>query len=119
MNTRVLPREEWDRLSVNGLGSILPDFRDEDVMPVVVEENGEILATGMVVRVVHFECLWIKPGSHAGVVRSLMKALWSVGKSWGKLAFAQSCRTNVLDILKRLKGKQLQVDTYILPLEVS
>lgn len=117
MIARVLPRDEWDRLSVNGLPSILPDFRDEDVIPVVVEDSGEIVATGMAVRVVHFESLWIKPGSHAGVVRSLMRLLWTVGKSWGRLAIAQSCRPKVTSILRRLRGKQLEVETYILPLE--
>jgi hypothetical protein len=120
MIARVLPESEWHRLEVTGLGNILPDFRPEDVRPVVVEKDGEIVATGMVIRTVHFECLWVKPGSHAGIVRALMRALWSVGKQWGKLAIAQSCRPNVTAILSRMKGNHpLKAETFVLPLEIS
>jgi hypothetical protein len=118
VSARMLPKEEWHKLEVNGLGSILPDFHDKDVFPVVVEQDGEIVATAMAVRMVHFECLWVKPGSNAGVVRALMRMLYSVGSFFGKVALAQSSRDNVLRILSRLKGSQpLKAETFVLPLE--
>lgn len=119
MIARVLPREEWDRLSVNGLVPIFPDFRDEDSKPVVVEKDGEIVASCVVVRTVHLESLWVKPGSGAGTIRNLMRKTTETARRWGRLAFAQSCRENVRDILNRLGCKKLSVETYLLPLEAE
>ena len=117
MHSRILPPEEYGRLSVTGLHPILSDFRPEDMRVVVIEQNGEILATTTVVRTVHLESLWVKPGSGAGVIRQLLRKVVDVGLQWGRIAFAQSCRENVRNILGRLSGKKLDVETYILPLE--
>lgn len=117
MNARILPREEWSKLAVTGLHSLLPDFREEDCKPIVIEENGEIVGTITVLRTVHLESIWIRPGSRAGVTRSLIREAIKEARKWGRIALAQSCRENVISILRRMKTRRLDVETYILPLE--
>ena len=118
MRSRILPREEWDRLEVTKLTPIFPDFRPEDTEVVVVEEDGEIIASAIVLRVVHLESLWISPkktNSMAG--KHLWRGVVESAKKWaGPIAMAQTGVNKVCRILEKLGGVKLPADSYVVPL---
>lgn len=115
MMARILPREEWPRLAVTGLVPIFPDFPPEDVKAVVVEEDGQIVAATVVVRVVHLESLWIKEEAGAGVSRALIRAVVDASKEWApRIVMAQTRFEDVSKMLARLGGAFLPVDSFVL-----
>lgn len=115
MNVRVLPVEEWGKLEVTGLPSIASDFDPGALVPLVVEEGGEIVATTTLVPVVHLESLWIREDKrNAAVVRQLMNGISGMCKESGvRVVMAQTNRENVEMILARM-GRFLPVSSYVL-----
>jgi hypothetical protein len=118
MMARILPVEEWERLSVTGLVPIFPDFPPEDVVVVVVEQDGEIVASTTLVRVVHLESLWIKEEAGAGVSRALIRGIVDASKEWApRVVMAQTRHQNVSEILTKLGGAFLPVESYVLRID--
>ena len=118
MNARILRPDEWDKLepaSVKLAGTVRP----ECVAPVVVERDGEIVAALLVLRVPHFEGLWIKPEfrGNAGVFRALLRLAYAVARQWSKgWAFAGAADDKMRGILPRLKANKVEADTWCVPL---
>ena len=119
MKARILPREEWSRLDT-GFPAIGTTLRPDDSQVIVVEdESGKIVASVGTFRVTHFEGLWIAPEhrGNAGVARSLMKECVAAARKWtDEWVWGSSGTDHMDDILKRLGGKKMPVDTYIVPL---
>lgn len=120
MNSRILPRSEWAKLDVKGSDSIGTTVPPAESHVVVVEEAGEILATVTVVRIVHFEDLWINPKykGNPGMIRSLLNRAKSVAKLWtDKWVWGASETDQMTDYLKRFGGVQIGVQSFIIPIE--
>lgn len=121
MKARVLPPEEWVRITMRELQPPLwPSMNPDDVEIVVVEDDGEIVATMSLLRVVHMESVWIDPRwrGNAGVVRRLLGATIGPIKQWARSWFvANAADDSVRDILRRLGGIELPIDTYMMHIE--
>ena len=90
MNARILPPEEWDKLSVTGLLTIGQTVRPEDIQIVVVEDGERIVSTMAVLRVTHFESLWIDP-EYADIARGSVRAVViGAGRAIGSAARASA-----------------------------
>lgn len=118
MRARVLPREEWGRLEVTKLPQIGPQMRPEDVQIVVVEAGDRIISTMAVLRVTHFESLWIDPEyrGNPGMARHLIKEALSAGRKWSDWAWGASDTEHMTDIIERIGGVPLPVNSFIIPL---
>ena len=117
MNARILRPDEWGKLNAASLdlaGTVRPDC----VAPVVVERDGEIVAAVLVLRIPHFEGLWIKPEhrGNAGVFRALIRLAYAVARQWSKgWVYAGATDDRMSGILPRLRGKKVEMDTWIVP----
>jgi len=76
MTSRILPSEEWPRLAGTEAESVWPHFDPARVQVLVVEQDGAIVGTWVLMNVLHAECLWIAP-SHRGLA-SVARRLWTL-----------------------------------------
>lgn len=118
--TRILPTNEWPRLAGSDVGEALPYHRPEDVQIVVVEDEGTIVGTWAVLRVVQLEGVWIEPSyrKHGAVAKRLMdRALAEARALAPAFAFTGSQTPEVAALLeKHLGAKRLPMDPYVIPL---
>lgn len=105
---------------MTGFPPIGTTLRPEDSQVIVVEEDGKIIASVGTFRVTHFESLWIAPEhrGNAGLGRRLMKECFSAAKKWtDKWVWGCSGTDHMNDILVRMGGRKMPVDTFIVPLD--
>jgi hypothetical protein len=117
VKARVLPKEEWGKLSVTGIAPIETTLRPEDVQIVVVEDGDRIVASMGTFRVTHFEGLWIDPEyrGNAGLGRRLMKAGIQAAKKWtDRWVWGASDTHHMNDIIRRVGGVKLPIETFII-----
>ena len=67
MIARVLPKEEWQKVSHLEIATLVDLVRPEDIKIVVVESGEEIVATMSVIRMTHLEGTWVHPDHRNGV----------------------------------------------------
>ena len=119
--TRVLPRDEWHRLpSESDIPKALPYLRPEDVQVVVVERDGEIVATWAVLRVVQLEGVWIAPAyrKRASVARRLMRATLDLARTltpYWAFTGSQSAEVSAL-LTQHLGATRLPMEPFVIPL---
>lgn len=119
MKARILPKEEWSRLSITGIAPIQETLRPEDVQVIVVEDGDRIVASMGAFRVTHFESLWIDPEyrGNAGLGRRLLKAGITAARKWtDKWVWGASDTPHMNDVILRLGGKRIPIETYMIPL---
>ena len=119
MIARVLPESEWSKLAVTGFAQIGPTLRPEDVQIIVVEDGSKIVATMGVLRVTHFESLWIDPAyrGNAGLGRRLLKAGIQAARKWTDSWVWGASDTERMDkIIGRTGGKYLPITSYVIPI---
>lgn len=121
MTARVLTPEEWPKVAELEITALLPFVRPEDIAVVVVEaDDGTLLASMTVMRMVHFEGVWIHPEHRtAGVTRKLLKGATAVAKEWNEqwvLGGAADGDDRMREICMRLGGSLLPMSFYSLPL---
>ena len=119
MEVRTLSPSEWVNLET-GFPPLGTTLRPEDSQVVVVEDNGKIIASVGTFRVTHFESLWIDPEyrGNAGVARRLMKGAIGAAKKWtDQWVWGCSGTDHMNDILTRMGGVKMPVDTFVVPLE--
>lgn len=99
---------------------LLQYLKPEDVDVVVVEDDaGEVMASLAVMRVVHLEGLWIDPAAkNAGVARGLLREAVRVAEKWcsSGWVFGGAADDRMRDLLERLGGARVPMDTYALHL---
>lgn len=120
MNERILPREEWSKLDVTGFPAIGSTLRPEDSKVTVIEEAGEIVASLGTFRFTHFESLWIAPKyrGNPAVARKLMRAGAKAAREWtDQWVWGCSGTEHMNDILERLGGRRMPVETFILSID--
>ena len=118
MITRVLPPEEWHKLSVTG-SVHLTDINPKEISVVVVEDDEVIVGIMEVARVTHLESLWVHPDyrGRAGTARKLMDAAFEEAEKMGD-PFAWGCSDTELmsTIIPKLGAIKLDVESYMIPL---
>ena len=119
MIARILPPEEWHKLSVTGMAPMQSTMRPEDVQMIVVEDGDRIVASMGTYRVTHFEGLWIDPEyrGNPGLGRRLIKAGIEAARKWTDRWVWGCSDTGRMDsIIERIGGNRIPVDSYIIPL---
>lgn len=103
-------------------GEMPPSFpyvRPEDVAVVVVEDGDDIVGCMTVLKVTHFEGVWVDPKyrGNAGVMRPLLRQAWAIprarGESWafGGAAVGDGAMGKFMG---KLNGVQLPLHTFAL-----
>ena len=122
MRTRILPPEEWPRLKGTEAETAWPHLDPENARVVVVEDGGEIIATWTLMRVVHAECIWVRP-SHRGLIsvaRRLFLGLRGIASAWGaRRVWTASLSTEVTDLIERFGGEPVPGQHFVLPLKMK
>lgn len=123
MTSRILPQDEWHRLSGTDLPKALPYVKPEDAQIVVVEHDGEIVGAWGVLRIVHLEGVWIAPAyrGRGSVARRLLAATLKAAQAWaGSWAMTGADTDDVRRLIeKHLKGVKVPMDTYVVSLEAA
>jgi len=115
MRTRILPPSEWAQLNNSEL---MRYVNPDNVSVIIVEKEGEILASVMVLKVTHFEQLWIKPEErgNAGVFRALIRQAYASARANGeRFVLADAADDRMDSICRRLGGKDLSRTFFALP----
>lgn len=118
MIARILRPEEWGRLERPHIPPLTPYVRPEDMAVVVVEDGDRIAACVSVMRVTHFETLWIdhEYRGNAGVGRALLRQAVAVSKAWGsRWAFGGIEDDRMRGFIERLGGVHVPLQFYALP----
>ena len=114
MKVRVLPKCEWARLESRG--GMLPFVRDEDAKPVVVEKDGKIVASVLVVNMTQAEAIWISPDyrSNPGVTRALLRGMGKAIREFGRPWLLVCCTEDMVAYLRRMGGVALPLRPHVL-----
>lgn len=121
LETRVLPPEEWFKVSHTDMHNVLPYVEPQDLHIVVVEDGARIVGVWGVMRIVHLEGVWIDPEyrGRGSVARRLLRATLQVAKQiaprWVMTA-ADNDGVRRL-ITKHLGGVHVPGDSYIVSME--
>lgn len=114
MKARVLPPEEWDRLAQSELPALLALTHPRDVDVVGIESGGELAACIAVLKITHFEGVWVDPRfrGNPGVMRSLLREAYAIPEARGEhWAIGGAATPDMRGYLSRI-GAPLQADYY-------
>lgn len=116
MKARILPPDEWSRLERTQI-PMLPGVKPADIDVVVVEDEGKVVACLSVLKITHFEGLWIDPerGNGLGAPKALLRlALALTEKCGSDWVWAGAADDRMRGILSRVGAVKLPVDSYVL-----
>ena len=119
MNARVLSPDEWGKLDATSIPQIGPTLKPENVRVIVVEDGEKIAGTMVVMRVVHFESLFLSPEYRGSP--ELVGRLWTeatrIAKDWTDTwVWAASDTDHMNDIIGRVGGVKLPVESFVIPI---
>lgn len=120
LSTRILPPEEWPRLNGTEAEALWPHLDPEISRVLVVEQDGEIVGTWTVMRLVHVECVWIREDMRGrfGVVKRLLSGMRAIARGWGARTVLTGAMTDqVRALIASLGGQPLPGDHFVIPLE--
>src|SRR5258708_37907414 len=110
MIARVLPREEWSRLKGTEAEQLWPALNPSHSRVLVVEDEGEIIATWCLFPMVHAECLWAKP-DHRGVygaAKALLSLMRQEVAQWKVNAvMTASMSPHVTKLIEKFGGEKI------------
>jgi hypothetical protein len=120
LRARILRSEEWERIKAPSVPEMLRYVDPRNLAIVVVEDEGEVVASVCVLRMSHFEGLWIRPDKrgNAGVFRALIRQAYAVPRAYHEqfaIGGAENGDDRMDDICSRLGGEKLDVDFYVMP----
>lgn len=118
MRTRILPTAEWPRLQGTEAETLWPHLNPQEAQVVVVEEDGAIVGTWVVLRVVHVECVWVAPAYRrtGSVARRLLRGMRAAAARWHARTVVTSALTDeVRDLIRQLHGQRLPGDHFVIP----
>jgi hypothetical protein len=120
ITTRALHPDEWEgRLVETELPALLPYLTPANTSVVVVEDGEKLLASMAVMRVTHYEGVWIAPEARGnlGVTRSLLRMASVFPKTRGEtFVFGGAADDRMRDILQRMGGAPMPLEFYALSL---
>lgn len=115
MTTRLLPRDEWDRLEGTETDSVRVL---DDAKVLVVEQDGAIVGSWALYPVYHAEGIWIAPDHQgkAAVARTLLTAMRALAQAHGlKVVWTATRSPEVGAMLTRLQGVTIPGTHYAVP----
>ena len=115
MTTRILPASEWCRLEGTEAGKVRADLDPRRTHVLVVEHDGAIVGTWILMDVLHAECLWIAPAyrGHVSVARRLWTAMQRTARSLGVKAVATAAVSDdVRALLAHVEATKVPGDHY-------
>lgn len=117
MIARILPPEEWGRLSHTGV-PFLPGLNPDDIDIVSVEDEGKLVAAMTVFKITHFEGVWVSPEKRGlGATRAMLRLAAGLAKARGNSwVVAGAADDRMRHILGRMGAHKLQMDPYLLSL---
>lgn len=118
MMTRLLPREEWDRLLDTEAGPACPYF-PEDTRVIVVEAHGDVLGAWSMPRYLHAECLTINATHRrkGAVGRLLLNAMYEQARATGdRVVLTSSLDSKIDQWCERVGGARLPGAHYVIPI---
>jgi len=121
MIARILPPAEWPRLLGTEAETIWPRLDPENARVLVVEDEGEIVGTWTMLRVVHAECIWVAPKYRGvfGVAKRLLKGMREIATAWGaEKVITGSVSPEVTDLIVRFGGVPMPCESFVLPVEM-
>lgn len=120
MTTRVLPPEEWHRLTGTEVESIVPGLDPAQTAVLVVEDGDAIIGTWVLLRMAHVECFWIDPAHRgkAGVAARLLRSMRALTRRWGTpCPLTAAVTPDVAQMIERLGGIRLPGEHFALPMK--
>jgi hypothetical protein len=118
VTTRVLPRDEYARLTATELATVWPHLPESAQVIVVEDEDGQIVGCWSALPVLHAEGVWIAPDARrkGGVALRLLRGMREVLKDYGVSTVVTGAQdATVADLIVRLGGRQLPGAFYTLP----
>jgi hypothetical protein len=116
-STRILPVDEWPRLAGTSVGQVWPYLRPMRNTVVVVEHDGEIVGSLVLMQTLHAEFLEIAPDyrGHVAVARKLRAGMTAEAERLGyPTVLASAISDEMRGILAGLGASQLPGDHYVL-----
>jgi N-acyl-L-homoserine lactone synthetase len=118
--TKILPKEEYQRLVGTEAEPLINDLGDETTV-LVIEKDGKIVGSWLMIQTYHAECVWIDPNEAGNPVipNRLIKGMMNIAKAVG----AKHLVTSALDknvvrlIVEHLKGKKIPGKHFVFPVE--
>ncbi len=120
MTARVLDPSEWPTLAGTEAEAAWPYFDPQNAQVLVVEDEGRIVGTWTVMRVVHAECCWVHPDYRGsfGVTKRLLRGMRALATGWGARAVVTGAMTaQVKALVASLHGVPLPGEQFVIPLE--
>jgi len=120
MKTRILRPDEWGRVPINEMPSLLPFVAPQNIAIIVVEDDaGEIIGMLSALRVTHLEGLWVKPEYRGRMVawdlyRQAMALAGVRDESWVVGGAADGDET-MDGLIRRCGGNPLPLRFYSMP----
>lgn len=119
MTSRILPPEEWHRLAGTEVESIVPGLDRTHTAVLVVEDDGTIVGTWVLMRMAHVECFWIAPDRRgkAGVAARLLRSMRALVQAWGvSCPITGAVTPEMSAMIRRLGGIPLPGEHFALPM---
>lgn len=113
---RVLPRDEYQRLTGTELESVASTL-PEGCQVLVVEDGDVIVGCWALMSVLHVEGAWVSPSHRASASRHLLHGMADlVADAGGATVLTGSASPRVARLLRGLGATKLEFDTYVLSL---
>lgn len=122
MTSRVLPQAEWDRLAGTEVAPIVAGLDPENTQVLVIEQDGQIVGTWAIVRLVHVECVWVHPDHRgkASVAARLLAGMRVLARRWGATGvWTGAVSPDVEALIEKLGGLPVPGAQFVIPLGVS
>ena len=97
---------------------VWPHYDPLDAQVLVVEDEGKIVGTWTLMRVVHAECMWIAPEHRGtfGVAKRLLRGMHKIASEWqARSVITGSVEPHVTDLIMRLGGAPMPGAAFVLP----
>lgn len=119
MITRILPADEWHKLDASGLPALLRHLRPADCQVVAVEDEGRIVGTLGVLKMTHYEGVWVAPDKRNGyILGRLLSGAGQLVREMGEsavLGAAQDDDVVMDELIRRRGGVPLPIRVYAMP----
>ncbi len=119
MTSRILPRDEWTRLSDSDLAGPLSCINPDHVDVIVVEDGGEIVAHWLLCSMLHVEGLWVAPDArkHGVAARRLLSGMRKAVAARGAASVLTGAASDDIKALLAHAGAMPLPDQFVLPME--
>lgn len=118
--TRLLPPDEWCRLSGTDLAAVWQTLRADHDRVIVVEHEGEIIGCWTLISIVHCEGIWIDPRYRNGgaVARRLLHRMPVEAREMGaKKVMTMAWTPEIAALADRIGAMRLPGEQFLVNVE--